>query len=80
MRQVRTELAQEDGVPLYRVMTNDQMAQMVENRVRTEADMKRIPGLGEARLERYGARVLDFLNQVWGKADEKGGKAAGSGR
>lgn len=78
MRQLRTQLAQEDGVPLYRVMTNDQMSQMIEDRVRTKADLARITGFGEARAEKYGTQLLDFLNRIWESASETGGKPAGT--
>ncbi len=80
MRELRTQLAQEDGIPLYRVMTNDQMAQMVENRARTKADLARISGFGEARIEKYGPRMLEFLSRVGGQADETGAKPADADR
>lgn len=80
MRQLRAQLAQEDGVPVYRVMTNDQMFQMVENRVRTKADLARVSGFGEARAEKYGTQLLAFLNGTWEPANETSGKPAGTDR
>ena len=80
LRALRKAIAAEDGVALYAVFTNDQLAQMVERRANSKADLQQISGIGEARVEKYGPRVLDFLGKLWKDADEKSGEPAGTDR
>ena len=78
LRTLRKEMAGEDGVALYRVFTNEQLAQIVQSRVRTQDDLRQIGGIGDARLEKYGSRVVDLLNKLWKDSDEEGGETAES--
>lgn len=65
LRELRKAIAQAEGVPVYLVFTNEQLAQMVQQRVTSKAKMEAIVGVGEARLEKYGAKFLDALKQQW---------------
>ena len=65
LREVRKEIAQAEGVPVYTVFTNEQLAQMVQARVRDRAGLEKIAGVGDARLEKYGARMLEVLAGAW---------------
>jgi superfamily II DNA helicase RecQ len=76
LRDLRKLLAAEDGVALYAVFTNDHLAQMVERRVRTKADIEQITGIGESRIDKYGTRVLELLNNLRKAEDETGGPAS----
>jgi len=62
LRQLRKDIAQSEAVPVYTVFTNEQLAQMVQKRVTTKAGLEEIAGVGDARAEKYGARVLELLN------------------
>jgi superfamily II DNA helicase RecQ len=64
LRSLRKEIAEAEGVPLYSLFTNDQMAEMVTRRVDTAAALRDIPGVGEARVEKYGVRFLEALAQA----------------
>lgn len=61
LRTRRKELAERDGVPVYAVFTNEQLAEMVTSRAVTLESIGRIAGVGEARLGKYGAAVLEVL-------------------
>ena len=63
LRQLRKELAEQEGVQVYAVFTNDQLAKMVSQRVMSLADLKRIDGVGQARLEKYGEAFIRVLRQ-----------------
>lgn len=65
LRDLRKELARTEAVPVYTIFTNEQLARMVQTRVTTKAGLERIAGVGDARIEKYGARVLDFLRGHW---------------
>ena len=63
LREVRKEIAHEEGVPPYTVFTNEQLAGLVQNRAKTKADMGRINGIGEAKIVKYAPRFLEVLNE-----------------
>ena len=65
LRELRKELAQADGVPPYQVFNNRQLAEMVQKKMRTEVDLRSLPGVGTARLEKYGDRFLTNLIKIW---------------
>jgi superfamily II DNA helicase RecQ len=77
LRDVRKAIAQAAAVPVYTIFTNDQLAQMVTSKARTRAALASIDGLGDAKLEKYGPRMLDILSVAWKEepaAHEAGGK------
>lgn len=61
LRLVRKELAEKEGVPVFAVFTNEQLAEMVKQPCKTAADLRKIDGIGEARVEKYGAAMLAAL-------------------
>ncbi len=65
LRQVRKDIAQADSVPVYTVFTNEQLAQIVQTRASTKAALEKIAGVGDARIEKYGERVLEILRDQW---------------
>jgi superfamily II DNA helicase RecQ len=64
LRELRKQLAIEASVPVYGVMTNDQMAQCAQKQPLTLEALGTISGLGEARLRKYGAAILVLLTAV----------------
>ncbi len=65
LRDVRKQIAQTEGVPVYMVFTNEHLAKMVQKRIATQAGLEEIAGVGDARVVKYGARMLDFLHTLW---------------
>jgi superfamily II DNA helicase RecQ len=72
LRDLRKEVAQETGVPVYTIFTNEQLAQMVQKKARTKPDLEAITHVGDGRIEKWGSRFLDFLSQQWDGEDETG--------
>lgn len=70
LRNLRKEMAQAEAVPVYTIFTNEQLAQMVQNRVTSKAAMEKVAGVGDARVEKYGPRVLELLAGVWQEGHE----------
>ena len=50
-----------EGVPVYTVLTNEQLAQMVQKQVKSKAGLKEIEGVGDARVEKYGETLVQLL-------------------
>ena len=61
LREIRKELAERDGVPVYAVFTNEQIAGMVTTRANSLAMLRKIDGVGDSRIEKYGERFVAAL-------------------
>jgi superfamily II DNA helicase RecQ len=61
LRALRKQLADRDGVPVYAVFTNEQIAAMVRGGVTSLAEPARIEGVGPARVDKYGGPFLEAL-------------------
>ena len=61
VREWRKAVAEKEGVPVYTVFTNEQLAEMVRRRASSKAALKEIDGVGDARVEKYGEAVLGRL-------------------
>ena len=61
LKDLRREISESEAVPLYKVFTNAQLAQMVQQRCTSKAMLQRIAGVGSARADKYSARFLEVL-------------------
>ncbi len=61
LRVVRRQLADESGVPAYIVFGDKVLLEMVARRPASRRELLLVPGVGEAKLERYGAAFLEVL-------------------
>ncbi len=61
LRQARREMAEAESIPLYAVINNAQLVQMVRLKCVTLDSLDAINGLGVARIEKYGSRLLDVV-------------------
>lgn len=73
LRELRKTLSERDGVPPYAVMTNEQLARMVQERMTTRGALREMPGVGPARVEKYGAALIERLQQLLN--EERDGEA-----
>ena len=64
LREVRKQLAEAEGVAVFAVATNEQLAQFAKERATTLAAMQAVPGFGESRTEKYGKAFLDVLKEI----------------
>jgi DNA helicase-2/ATP-dependent DNA helicase PcrA len=61
LKQWRLERARADDVPAYVVFHNSTLAEIAGRRPRSLRDLAGVPGVGPAKLERYGDDVLSAL-------------------
>jgi ATP-dependent DNA helicase RecQ len=73
LREWRAERAEQDGVPLYIICTNQQLAQMVATRPDTLAGLGKIHGFGMAKAEKYGKAILALLQPAEGAGEQRAG-------
>jgi len=63
LREVRSALAREHGVPAYVILDDAGLAAMARERPQDEHGLLAIPGIGQVKLERYGAVLLEALRE-----------------
>ena len=62
LKKWRADQAGMEGVPLYMVAQNRWLEDMVRMPVKTVDDLTKIRGLGEWRVQKYGAKIVEVLN------------------
>ena len=62
LRRLRAELAEEEGVAPFVIFHDKTLRTIAGTKPDTPAALLEIPGIGEAKLERYGRRVLEVVN------------------
>ena len=63
LKELRTELATEQGVPPYIIFSDASMLQMVKTRPADNDQFKYISGVGEFKAEKYGEKFCAVINQ-----------------
>ncbi len=61
LRELRKRLADRQGVPPYLVFTNNTLREMALSRPATLSEFARLPGVGQAKLSRYGEAFIELL-------------------
>ena len=61
LKALRTEWAREARMPAYCVFTNRTIEALVQDRPTTPQALAAVTGLGQARIERYGAALLEAI-------------------
>lgn len=57
----RRRTADEQGIPTYAIMDNELMLRIAESRPQFQEELAQLPGMGAARLEKYGGVILDLV-------------------
>ena len=63
LRQLRTELAMQQGVPAYVIFHDATLMELVERQPQDLAQLREISGVGERKLDAYGAAFLAVIQQ-----------------
>jgi len=61
LRRWRLEVSRRDGVPAFVVFHDSTLAALAAASPRTVADLAQVPGVGPAKLQRYGTELFDLL-------------------
>lgn len=65
LRQTRLALAKELEVPAYVIFHNETLAHIARGKPRSLAEFATVPGVGTAKLERYGTAFLTAINEFY---------------
>jgi DNA helicase-2/ATP-dependent DNA helicase PcrA len=60
----RTERARTDGVPAYVIAHDSLLDALVDRRPDSVAALRRVPGMGPVKIERYGEELLRILRPL----------------
>ncbi|MCB1875785.1 MAG: HRDC domain-containing protein, partial [Chromatiales bacterium] len=63
LRALRKSLAEEQGVPPYVIFHDSTLADLVDKKPRSVAELNGISGIGEAKRERYGSKIIDTIGR-----------------
>jgi ATP-dependent DNA helicase RecQ len=66
LRAWRAAEAKEQGVPAYVIFHDATLREIATGRPGSLAELGTVSGVGEAKLERYGQRLLDALTSAAG--------------
>ncbi len=64
LREWRRQLAQETDKPAFTVLVDTTLAAIAESRPTTIAELARINGIGPAKIDRYGATILEIVGRT----------------
>ena len=68
LRSERKRVADEEGVPVYAVLTNAQLAAIVKGRITTATALGTVEGVGKARVDKYAAKFLPIVEGTLDRA------------
>jgi len=62
LRDWRKDEAAREGIPVYVIFTNEQLAEIAKLKPAALGQLKKIDGVGDARIEKYGAAVCRLIS------------------
>ncbi|MGI6303883.1 MAG: HRDC domain-containing protein [Verrucomicrobiota bacterium] len=74
LRDRRKELAEKEGIPVFAVCTNEQLADISRSRPVDLVQFKKIQGVGSGKLKKYGEEFIEVILAQEGLADEATGE------
>lgn len=63
LRNVRSAVAEQEGIPVYNIFTNEQLAIMVQQKITSKAELLKLEGVGQTRVEKYSDAFIHEVKQ-----------------
>ena len=64
LREIRKKIAEEDGLPVYAVFTNEELAGIAALETIQTETVKTVKGVGEKKNERFGRRLVENYQKL----------------
>ena len=61
LRDERAKIAKEKGIAVYAIFSNEQLSQMIIQKIRTKAALQKIGGVGKSRADHYGDIFIKLI-------------------
>ena len=78
LRDWRKATSEKEGIPVYAVLTNEQLAAIATKRPTSDAQLREVEGLGEAKAGKYGNAVLELVLTPGGPTSVSAGSPDGT--
>ena len=62
LRETRKKLAEENGLPVYAVCTNEQLAEIAKRKPKSLAECMQIEGIGQGKADKFVPALLECIN------------------
>jgi len=63
LKQYRYETSKVEGLKAYLIYNNKELAQIISAMPKTMVDLKRVPGFGDVKCNKYGNAILDIVRK-----------------
>lgn len=63
LKKTRLDIAHEQGVPAFMIFSDRSLRDMAEKMPQTDSEMLEVSGVGQAKLERYGERMIETIKE-----------------
>lgn len=64
LREIRKQIAKEEAIPAYAVLTDEEMAEIARLKSIELSTIKTVKGIGEKKTEKYGAKIIELFNKT----------------
>ena len=61
LRDIRKKLAEDNGLPVYAVCTNEQLSEMAKRRPKSLTEFTQIDGIGQGKSDKYAPALLECI-------------------
>lgn len=72
LREWRYAKCKEQEISAFRIITQKTLIQIVNNKPKTEEELLKLHGIGEAKLKEYGNEILEIVQEYTSTKEEKG--------
>lgn len=71
LREIRKKIAEENSIPVYTVFTNEQLAEIVKQRITSKTALSKLSGVGEQKIN-LASPILDYVSSIGGNNETSG--------
>ena len=64
LRNIRTIVAEREGIAVYNIFTNEQLCAMLEQKITNKAELLKLEGVGQTRAEKYSEPFFQKIKQL----------------
>ena len=64
IREWRKDVAEKNGIQLYAIMNNEQMATIAQEKITSLDKLMQVPGIGEQRIKKYGNDIIGIMKNI----------------
>ncbi len=73
LREIRKQIAKEEEIPAYAIFLNEELAELAKMKEISIENMKKVDGIGENKIKKYGERVIEMYSRKKEDNNEKKG-------